>query len=197
MIPKASLAHKIPNRVRLYVVSKKGADDYFRGVRETLEQDESVVEVKADARTGSILVFHEDEIESVLERAVRKGLFELTTEAEKEPRGSLPDAALKGLSRIDKVLRDATDGALDITGATALVLLGLGGLQAKRRQVLPPAATLVGEALKLVFVGESQKQRLARAAYQKKAKRKTHRLRPMPGPPHPGPTHQAGPQPKP
>lgn len=160
--PRAHIAHALKKRVRLYVPSKRGSDAYFSKVRDDLEGHELIDEVRVNADTGSILIFHSGDEKAVLEEAQRKGLITLASQTKAEPKveQDWPEMIFDALSRLDRRIRTATDDAFDLQSSTALVLIGLSALQAKRREVLPPATALMAQALNLLTERKKARQEM-------------------------------------
>lgn len=132
-LPHAQICHRIPGRVRVKIPRRRYDEAYFLRVQDELARCSYVASVDVNPSTGSVLVFHHGGLDSVVEFARRKQLFELTSF---HPPKTIPLGKRTSLelAAMDRRLQRATDGALDISGL-AFVTMGVLGV----------AATLAGD----------------------------------------------------
>ena len=77
MLPVAFLEHQIPGRIRLRVPSKRGDCAYFDSARQRLSGTPAWGEVKANARTGSLVIRDCGDVDRLKSEAAKRGLFSL------------------------------------------------------------------------------------------------------------------------
>jgi hypothetical protein len=123
-LPVAYVAHAGAGRTRLRVPARQGDAGFFSACAARLAELEGVHAVRPRALTAGLLVEHEGGFEAIAEQASAAGLFRLgEPELEGDAQPALPIAA-------------------GVLGALAV-------LQVFRRQLLPPAITLLWYAAAL------------------------------------------------
>ena len=117
MLPSATVEHVLTGRLRVKVLGLRGNQSFFRSAIETLSQHPEISAVIVNPSTGSILIEHTTDPQSLGEFAVERGLFEV------RPVPSAPTSRMIALSP-----KTVTSG---------LVVLGV--VQAARGEALGPA----------------------------------------------------------
>src|SRR5690349_10552 len=74
-LPVAAIEHRIPGRMRLRLVSRRSDTDFFQRVATALCELPGVHRADINPRTGSILVVHGGDEETVLAAARERRLF--------------------------------------------------------------------------------------------------------------------------
>jgi hypothetical protein len=152
MSARASIAHRMPGRIRLSIPARRGDAAFFAGLAGQLSGQPDVIRVRPNVRTGSLLVEHAGDAEPILAWAAQEHLLEL------EPSGaSMESAGL--LSAPGPAVRLVTGRDIDPMFMAGVAFLGMGLVQIVRGQVMVPAATALWYAIS-VF---PQWQRLAAA----------------------------------
>jgi len=152
--PSALVCHRIPGRFRVRIVECRGDVAYFTRVKETLEQEDCVLEVATNPRTGSVLVHHRGEPALVMERAEATGLFCARPAG---PRTPTIVHWLDDLDRFDTEFLFARMRDQPQRSATGLFMLAV--LQALRGSILPSAPSLLGEAMALLRENRARSER--------------------------------------
>jgi hypothetical protein len=145
--PTAFIVHSTTGRVRFRFPQQRGNAAFFDSVAVGLARHSSVLEARASAHTGSVLVLHTGELQQLISHAEKRGLFDVST-------APLPVASFR---RIRNVIDTADDRVAKSTGDTLSVgkllffgLLGAGIFQARSGHLLPAGMTLFKHALELV-----------------------------------------------
>lgn len=121
MLPRASIAHVLPGRVRLQFAEHRGDAALFSRLAERLAEAPGIRAVRANPTTGSLLVMHsEDGVDSIARLARERGLFELA---------ATPSAAARPLRPVAARRRGMPVSPLTLTTAG---LAGLGMVQTVR-----------------------------------------------------------------
>ena len=77
-LPAARVEHRLPGRVRLRVMARRGDAGFFARTVERLRALPGVRAARANRRTGSILVEHDGgDLRAIAEAAAREGLFQV------------------------------------------------------------------------------------------------------------------------
>jgi hypothetical protein len=149
--PEAAVEHHIPGRTRFRVSSKRGAADYFAGLREQFPQCPGVVSVTTNHVTGSVLIIHDSAEPGVLVDYARTlGLFDVRDQARA---GALervrpPDEILTHrLEQLDQWVQTETRRETDLRSVALTGLIAAALWQLLRGPVFPAAATLFWYAL--------------------------------------------------
>jgi len=154
MLPSASIAHRIPGRIRIRIPSAKADSEFLEEARAALSALPGVLEVTCNPLTGSILVLHEPGAELELEDAMtsqngRTLPFVLTAaklevdppreRRRRAPRQSyLASAITETVADLDDLVREATGNALDLKVLLPILAgsIGLTMLRGSRRTPL-------------------------------------------------------------
>jgi len=147
-VPRASIVHRMPGRVRLRVPEKRDDATYFGELESALRGVDGVAEVVVNPTTASVLVHVELEAEPVLRAAEALGLFEI---AEEPPRGTPIAHLYERLREADRRLALRTEGRWDLATLGFYALLGGSAVQLVRGKFMPAGATLAIQALGLVL----------------------------------------------
>jgi hypothetical protein len=152
MLPEAAIVHSLPGRTRVRVEERRHDAVYFAHVAEQLRQCPSVVDVTVTPVTGSVLILHEGtDRDTIAGYAKAFELFDLVLPAARAPEAELlPDQiVLERLHRVDRWMRQQSDGGADLRSMALIALLAGAVWQLARGQVLPAGATLLWYALAL------------------------------------------------
>jgi hypothetical protein len=145
--PQAFIAHSTTGRVRFRFPEQRGDAAFFDSIAIGLAKYSTVLEARASAHTGSVLVLHTGDLSQLISNAQKRNLFEVST-------SPLPATSFR---RIRNVIDSADDRVAKSTNETLSVgklmffgLLGAGILQAKRGHLLPAGMTLFKHALEIM-----------------------------------------------
>jgi Heavy metal associated domain 2 len=138
MLPTGRVMHQMQGRLRFRIADKQRDQMYFDRVRQTLAQCDGVESVTVNPLAGSALVVGTAAAGEVIRFAEQTELF-VTVQDRQVP---LSDRVSDEVGRLDKRLRAATGGQLDVTTITAGGLLAAALWQTTRRRVLPEALTI-------------------------------------------------------
>ncbi|MEK6672547.1 MAG: HMA2 domain-containing protein [Nitrospirota bacterium] len=131
------MSHSIAGRLRVRIPAKKGDSPYFASLKDQLIKKGGVEQVEANPMTGSVLIIHKLNINSISNYAESHNLFKLMTQKpEATPLSQKVTGAFKGM---DKHVKGFTGGELDIPGMAFIVLIGLGLSQISRGNFAAPA----------------------------------------------------------
>ena len=114
---------------------------------------EGVNQVKVNPLTGSVLLYFEGDLSKIMEKARQGHLFELQDEMTVSGPWSL--SFLEEVEKLDQKIKQATDGVFDLPNSAAVIFIGLGTLQALRREILPVASTLFLYAANLLMISKN------------------------------------------
>lgn len=148
-MPHAHVTHKMKGRVRIRVPSKRHDHQYFSHVKQKLAEIDGVQHVETNARTGSILIRHGTDLDTIRDFAEHHGLFTIAAAAEAVL--ALAQKLSNRFEDIDQSVIEATRGNMDLRSIMLVTLGGAAVIQALRKDVLPPAFNLVWYALVLIW----------------------------------------------
>jgi Heavy metal associated domain 2 len=146
-LPVAFVSHSVPGRVRLRIPTMRHQDEYFARLRDKLTTVPGLKRLTTNTRTASVLLEYTGEIEPIEALGTRLGIFELGTRPHPH---SLSEWLHTFTSAPDDLVKQLSDGRLDMAGVTALVLTGFGISQIVRGHALPAGWTLLWNATNLV-----------------------------------------------
>lgn len=149
MMPNAHIVHQARGRIRLQVREKCKDPAYFEAVREQLEHQAGIDEVRTNRTTGSIILLHSLENNTeLLERLRQLAIFEITACQKHDSSAFTP--LRSGLTGIEQLLRNGTAGSVDLKTVAFIGMMGLTLHQILRGQVLGPALPMLWNAFSLV-----------------------------------------------
>jgi hypothetical protein len=145
--PQAFIVHSTSGRVRFRFPEQRGNLAFFESLANTLARHSTVIETRASAQTGSVLVLHTGDLPGLIAHAQKRGLFDVTTTP-------LPAASFRRLrNAIDSMDDRVAKGTGETLSVGKLLFLGLlaGGIyQAKQGHLLPAGMTLFKHALEVM-----------------------------------------------
>lgn len=127
MRPGARIFHSSPGRLRLKLPSMKENGPYFARLREALAALRGVESVETNPATASVLVIHSAGREELLKKAQEDGLFVI--EDLKVGTASLTQRITREFAALDRLVKSATTGQVDLAGIAFLALIGFGAYQ--------------------------------------------------------------------
>ncbi len=142
--PRAYVSHSLKTRTRLSVPAKRKSEEFFTKIRKELSQLEGVSKIHTTPTTGSILVYHHADVEVDDIKRFCSDKDILVIEA-KEP-----------------------EPEFDIAQLGILGMFGLALMQVFRGRMLPPAYTLVRDALEIYELRKNAPAMLAKQEVAKK-----------------------------
>jgi hypothetical protein len=151
MLPRATVCHSTPGRLRIRLDAGRRDDAYLGHVADRLSRCAGIVEARANPLTGSLVIEHRSDASSIARHAAEAGLFVLGP----APRAVRPlseqvAATLDGAQRrVDRAL----GGVLDTRGLIFALLVGAALFQAGEGALLGPAATLLWYAVHVLKSG--------------------------------------------
>lgn len=149
MIPKAIISHRLRNRLRIHVRGRSRSGPRLRRIESTLQKCEGVDAVHSNPKTGSILIHHHADLETLKAYARRENLFQLV-DARSDQGGNFAPFRKRLSTRLEDIdhrVTESTHGQMDLTAMSVVTLMGLSVFQATQGKLLPPAWTLLQSAL--------------------------------------------------
>src|SRR5262245_33720563 len=145
--PQAFIVHSTRGRVRFRFPEQRGDAAFFEALAAGLGRVATVVETRASAHTGSVLVLHTGDLPSLIEQAQTRELFDVSA-------APLPAASFRRIrNTIDAVDDNVAKGTGEVLSVGKLLffgLLGAGIYQANRGHLLPAGMTLFKHALEIM-----------------------------------------------
>ena len=138
--PAAHVGHSVPGRLRIKVPSKRSDAVYFAGIQDELSGCPGVLKVEVNALTGSVLLVHAGEPDTVGRFGEERDLFRL---AAAPPSPPLRERVSDSVARLNGGISLLLGGPVDWRTCAVLGLVGLGLVQLARGQILAPAVTLL------------------------------------------------------
>lgn len=137
MVPEAQITHEIPGRMRMRIVSRRGDQQFFAVLKDRLAALDGIEAVETNSVTGSILLFHHMDKDSLATFAAEKGLFVVHSSCtQSDP---LSGKVVRSFQQMDRHLTSSTGGELDLPSLSFLVLLGIGVYEILRGNFMAPA----------------------------------------------------------
>ncbi len=133
--PSAYISHATKGRVRFKIPSKKGNARFFANIKDVLEKNTRVAGVEVNPVTGSALVTHNADMDSIIKLAESNKFFKL----EKRGRRHVSNNVVESFKSLDNTLKSATDGELDLPTASFLTLAGVGIYEIAKGNFAAPA----------------------------------------------------------
>ncbi len=156
MIPVATVEHRSSGRLRLRVRSRRGDGAYFAGVTARLSSVRGIRTLEAKPATGSILLQHSLDDDTLLSLAKEQDLFEV---ADPAPVPEPPFAAIsRRYDEIDRWVSNATGGQADLSTALFGALAASALVQLARGNVGVPATTLLWYAGSVVLLARNDRR---------------------------------------
>lgn len=150
-LARAVVVHQAPGRMRLRIPERKRQAAFFERLKSQLAAPNGIVSVEANPLTGSVTIAHSLDVEQIARHAREAGLFEIDTRG-REP---VAVALAQGSESLDRRLRRASGGSLDLFSVAFLGLAGVGVWQLVRGNVSAPAVTLFWYAASLILMARS------------------------------------------
>lgn len=147
-----AIVHQMPGRARLRAREQRGNAEWFDRVETTLAGCPGVKLVETNVRTGSVLLRHSGKLDSVLEFARERELFEPMTGA--RARDALVDVR-RSIRQLDAKLDQRTGGEWSLNGLLFYGLLGASAYQVFRGDLFPAAGTLLMQAMHVLRQGSA------------------------------------------
>lgn len=136
--PKAHISHQTKGRLRVKIPSKKGDKLFFSSLKDSLAKHKDVTEVRTNHVTGSALILHNSDTDTIVKFAEDGNLFSMIDAAIKShPRISRD--LFNGFKGLDSGIRSATAGELDVPSVAFLSLIGMGIYDISRGNFAAPA----------------------------------------------------------
>jgi hypothetical protein len=161
MKAKAHVVHSLRGRTRLRIPERRGDHAFFGEIEKRLLDCAGVSGVDSNPLTGSVLVHHTIDIESLIMQAAAGGLGELVELTLSSP--PLARRVRAEVVAIDKAVRQLTAGELDLTTVASIGLLAMAGIQLVRGQQPVLVASLAWYASELLHRWEEPDQAAAPA----------------------------------
>jgi hypothetical protein len=133
--PSAYISHATKGRVRFKIPSKKGNARFFTNIKDILEKNARVAWVEVNPVTGSALVTHNADTDSIIRLTESNKFFKLER---RRPR-HVSNHLVESFKSLDNKLKSATDGELDLPTTTFLTLAGVGIYEIARGNFAAPA----------------------------------------------------------
>lgn len=141
MLPTAYVSHQIQGRVRIRVPSRRRDRNYFDTIIRNLRDCEGIRSIETNTLTGSVLILHTLDLESIARHAERQGLFTLDrSEVRFKP---FTHGISNQFRLLDERLKTKTSGALDLESLTFLGFLIAGAAQLAKKNIWPAGASLL------------------------------------------------------
>jgi len=133
MLPHAYISHQTAERLRIRIPSKRGDAEYFNWLKEQFSSLKGIKKLEVNPLTGSVLIIHNSNKESLMEYAMANNFFSLKG-LDSYPTG-LQRRVSETFNGFNTQLKELTDGELDIGGLAFLILLGAGIYQISRGNI--------------------------------------------------------------
>lgn len=136
MIPEAYIVHKVNDRLRIKIPSKRGEKDFFVAVEKKFSKDSAGQTVVVNPDTASVLFLGHFTAKHIAEVAQQSELFKLETKTRR--RETLLSGVKDMFHTADKSLLKMTGGELDIPSVVFLGLISHGIYQFARGNFTGP-----------------------------------------------------------
>ena len=145
----ATITHHLPGRTRIRLEEARGDRAYFAQLRRHLSELPGVESVRANFRTGTVLLEHSSPLLQVAETASGAGLFEL--EAEYTPQ------TMAGIFEwVESLLGSSIPDLRQQRQIAAAVLMTMALIQFRRGEVLGPATGYLWNMLDLLYFRQKE-----------------------------------------
>jgi len=152
--PIVEVVHRIPGRVRLSVVELPEGEAAFVPFAESLGTLSGVREVRASARTRSVLLLFQGELEPFLSELEASSLLVLRPLQPHTPMRRIATA----IDALDARVTGETRGAVSLGSAAFFAFIGAGLWQARQGHFLPAGMTLLKYAVE-AMAREAERER--------------------------------------
>ncbi|MCX8116443.1 MAG: hypothetical protein N3G78_00745 [Desulfobacterota bacterium] len=126
-LPIAFVRHRSPGRLRLHIPSRKRDAPFFQErITPPFSQLSGVERIETNPLTGSILLLHHLDIDSLAQFARDKGLFALQL---KKEAASFHQAAIRAFSTLEGRTSELTGGAVNLGALASIALIAAGTYQ--------------------------------------------------------------------
>jgi|GEM_PF-1432982 len=152
MLERAHIHHELPSRLRLYIPSKRKDVPFFEHLQQVLGECDEVDGVVVNAATGSVVIHHHGTVDELAKFAKHHHLFQIEPKRKAPIEVQRPPAAriASRLRKLNHTITKHSNGQFDLGFLTACGLVALAFFQAGNRRVLPPAWTLISQALSVI-----------------------------------------------
>jgi hypothetical protein len=137
MHPKAHISHQTKGRLRIKIPAKKGDQLFFASLKDSLAKLKDISEIRTNHVTGSALILHSSDTASIRKFAEEGNLFKMIDTAISHPR--ISRSMYHGFKDLDRTIRSATGGELDVPSVAFLSLIGMGIYDLSRGNIAAPA----------------------------------------------------------
>lgn len=124
--------------------------DALRELVDLIADAPGVVRVAARPNTGSVIIEHLVEADTIVDQLVERGVVALASPEKSPP---LEQVAQLGLAQLDVEIGKRTEGALNLHTVLAAALVAGAVVQAARGNWAGPATTMLLSALSLIERG--------------------------------------------
>ncbi len=127
------IAHQSPGRLRIKFPAQKGDEGFFGNLGRMLLSGPGVQKVEANPLTGSVLLLHESNSDSIIEFAREKEMFRVArAEKEESPGTVFHESLTSSFAELNERVKSAMGGQIDLWGTTSLFLIAAGIYQVVR-----------------------------------------------------------------
>jgi hypothetical protein len=155
MLPEAHITHHAGARLRLRIPARKGNAAYFARIERALATCDGVAYAEANPLTASVLLHYHGELADLANVAAAGELFALALQD--IPMDTVLDVMTDRLDRIERHIRHASNGAVDLDTLLFVGLIGAGIVQIARGQALGPASTLLANAAAILALHRARR----------------------------------------
>jgi len=136
-LPPAQVKHRSPTRMRIRIPSQRGNTGYFEQVRKAFSDSPGLTALEVNADTGSVLFLGEEIDPERLQQVARENkLYELSEHG--TPGRTIPNRSVEPVAAMNRGVRKATGGSLDLSGLLFFSLLGTAVYQILRGNMAAP-----------------------------------------------------------
>lgn len=156
MTTPAQIVHRLPGRTRIRIQGRRRDAAFFERVSEAVREVEGIRRVRPNPATASLLVVHtldDEQLDGHLREAGLK-IVPLGRAGGGAP--PLTRQVGRRIRAMDRAVREATDGSVDLGTSWFLFLAGAAALQAVRGRFLPATVSLLMYASRHLDWGEDE-----------------------------------------
>jgi len=124
------ISHQSPGRLRLKFPMQKGDESFFNKLGKRLLSCPGVQKVEGNPLTGSVLMLHESDSQSIVEFAREKKIFHLSEPKKTET--PYHESFISSFSALNERVKSAMNGQIDFWGMTSFALIAAGIYQVAR-----------------------------------------------------------------